>query len=220
MFKQFPFTLSAPLSQPLAQASAPRAAHTTARSRPAASEPTNLQEAATCVRSMFEQHRSFVMGSLRVLGVFGADLEDAAQEVFLVVFRRLADYEERGRARTWLYSICLRVAWSRRRASLQQREELGVEFPETAYGPTQHDRLADLEALRLGRALLAALPIEQRQVFWLYEVEECSMPEIARMLGCPLQTAYSRLHAARDRILVAVQRAQTDADCTQSLSGG
>jgi RNA polymerase sigma-70 factor (ECF subfamily) len=53
--------------------------------------------------------------------------------------------------------------------------------------------------------LLQALPVEQRDVFWLYEVEELPMSEIARALNCPLQTAYSRLHKARERILAAVQ---------------
>lgn len=174
-------------------------------------EPTTFSEAQLRLQGMFEQHRRFVLGSLRVLGVLGADLEDAAQEVFLVVSQRLADYEERGRVRTWLYSICLRVAWSYRRAWKRKREALGVDYPDTGYAPTPHDQMVDLEALRFGRRLLAALPIEQRQVFWLYEVEERSMPEIARMLGCPVQTAYSRLHAARDRILAAVKREEVDA---------
>lgn len=160
---------------------------------------------------MFEQHRRFVSGSLRMLGVMRADLEDATQEVFLVVFQRFADYEERGRARTWLYSICMRVAWSRRRTHKRRREDLNCDVSEIAFSPTQHDQMVDAQALQLGCELLAGLPFEQRQVFWLYEVEERSMPAIARILECPLQTAYSRLHAARARVLAAVKRAESQA---------
>jgi RNA polymerase sigma-70 factor (ECF subfamily) len=157
------------------------------------------------LRRMFEEHGAFVCRSLRMLGVPEGDLDDALQEVFLVVFQRMHDYEERGRVRAWLYSICTRVVWTRRRVVRRRREELGVEIPEAATAPTQHDRVVDQEALALGHKLLQGLPVEQRDVFWLYEVEELPMSEIARSLNCPLQTAYSRLHKARERILAAVQ---------------
>jgi RNA polymerase sigma-70 factor (ECF subfamily) len=157
------------------------------------------------LRRMFEEHGAFVCRSLRMLGVPEGDLDDALQEVFLVVFQRMRDYEERGRVRAWLYSICTRVVWTRRRVLRRRREDLGVEVPEAATAPTQHDRVVDHEALALGHELLQALPVEQRDVFWLYEVEELPMSEIARSLNCPLQTAYSRLHKARERILAAVQ---------------
>jgi len=163
-------------------------------------------EEATRLRRMFDEHGAFVCRSLRMLGVPEGDLDDALQEVFLVVFQRMRDYEERGRVRAWLYSICTRVVWTRRRVVRRRREDLGAEIPEAITPPTQHDRVVDHEALALGHRLLQGLPAEQRDVFWLYEVEELPMSEIARSLNCPLQTAYSRLHKARERILVAVQQ--------------
>jgi RNA polymerase sigma-70 factor (ECF subfamily) len=48
--------------------------------------------------------------------------------------------------------------------------------------------------------LLDALTEDQRAVFVLYEIEQLTMNEIASAVGCPLQTAYSRLHAARARL--------------------
>lgn len=164
------------------------------------------QEEPTRLRCMFEEHGAFVCRSLRMLGVPEGDLDDALQEVFLVVFQRMRDYEERGRVRAWLYSICTRVVWTRRRVMRRRREDL-VDYPESAVGPTQHERVVDHEALALGHELLQALPPEQRDVFWLYEVEELPMSEIARSINCPLQTAYSRLHKARERILAAVKLA-------------
>jgi RNA polymerase sigma-70 factor (ECF subfamily) len=137
---------------------------------------------------MFDEHGAFVCRSLRMLGVPEGDLDDALQEVFLVVFQRMRDYEERGRVRAWLYSICTRVVWTRRRVLRRRREDL-MEYPEAnaVVEATQHDRVVDQE------------------VFWLYEVEELPMSEIARAIDCPLQTAYSRLHKARERILAAVK---------------
>jgi len=162
------------------------------------------------LRAVFEEHGAFVCRSLRLLGVLESDLDDVLQEVFLVVYQRLHDYEERGRARSWLYSICTRVARAQRRKLWRRREELAETVPETSAAATQLDRITDKEALALGHKLLSRLPREQRDVFWLYEVEELPMAEIARGLGCPLQTAYSRLYKARQRIAVETQLVAKD----------
>ena len=73
---------------------------------------------------------------------------------------------------------------------------------------TQHDDIEKREALARGRRILAALPEEQRAVFLLFEVERMPMIEVAEALGCPLQTAYSRLHKARERVLATLDRAR------------
>lgn len=164
------------------------------------------EDDAVRFRRMFEEYGAYVSRRLRLLAVPESDLDDALQEVFIVVLQRLHDFEERGRTRGWLHSICTRVVWARRRKQKRRAEEL-VDRVEAAHAPTQHVRLVETEALALGRQLLQSLPAEQRDVFWLYEVEDLTMPEIAQIVGCPLQTAYSRLHKARERILAAVQQA-------------
>jgi RNA polymerase sigma-70 factor (ECF subfamily) len=54
--------------------------------------------------------------------------------------------------------------------------------------------------------VLDRLDEAQRAVFVLYEIEELSMAEIAEAVGCPLQTAYSRLHAARAQVEQTIRR--------------
>ena len=162
------------------------------------------------LREVYEEHGPFVCRSLRQLGVPEADLDDLLQEVFLVVYQRLGDYEERGRARSWLYSICTRVARSQRRKLMRRREgsaDLLVDEPIPA---SQLERLEEREALVLGQRLLSKLSPQQREVFWLYEVEDMPMSEVAQALNCPLQTAYSRLHKARERILAELARGGAD----------
>jgi RNA polymerase sigma-70 factor (ECF subfamily) len=158
------------------------------------------------VRAIFEQHAAFVWRSLRHLGVPSADLEDATQEVFVVVHRRFASYEERDKLRSWLYAICTRVAQSHIRRLAHRRENIMAEPPEPDVPAAQLDRLEQRQALAHGQAVLAALPEEQRAVFVLYEVERMPMSEVAEALGCPLQTAYSRLYKARERVLATVVR--------------
>jgi RNA polymerase sigma-70 factor (ECF subfamily) len=164
------------------------------------------------LRALFEEHGSFVLRSLRYLGVREADLDDTLQEVFLVVYQRLADYEEKGRARAWLYSICTRVARAQLRRVGRRRETAMPAFSEESIEPTQLERVEDREALALGQRLLDQLPPQQREVFVLYEVEDMPMAEIAQALDCPLQTAYSRLHKARARILAEVERIAAESD--------
>lgn len=161
--------------------------------------------AAPNLRTVLEQHGDFVCRSLRLLGVLEADLDDVLQEVFLVVNQRLVDYEERGRARAWLYSICTRLALAHRHKIGRRRENIAAELPDAWMAAPQLEQIVDGESLALGYELLQSLPREQRDVFWLYEVEDVPMAEIAQMLSCPLQTGYSRLHKARARILAAVQ---------------
>jgi RNA polymerase sigma-70 factor (ECF subfamily) len=158
------------------------------------------------VREIFAQHASFVWRTLRHLGVRDADLEDVTQEVFMVVHHRLDAYDERDKLRSWLYAICSRVAKAHIRKVVRRRENL-TETPRDVDIPaTQHEHIETREALAHGRRLLAALSEEQRAVFVLFEVEGMSMVEVAQTLGCPLQTAYSRLHKARERVLAIADR--------------
>lgn len=158
----------------------------------------------------FEQYGNLVCRFLRRLGVREADLDDMVQEVFLVVARREADYDEQGRGRAWMYSICRRIAFSQRRKYARSREKLTDVAPEPAIVATQHACVEDRESLELGMRMLTLLPDSEREIFLLYEVEDLTMAEVARLVGCPLQTAYSRLHRARARVVAAVERAAAD----------
>jgi RNA polymerase sigma-70 factor (ECF subfamily) len=158
--------------------------------------------------NLFAQHAAFVWRSLRRMGVAAADLEDATQEVFVVVHKRLEEYEERASIRSWLYAICLRVSSRQRRTTSRRREQVVAEPPELSVEPGQLADVEQRESLRLGQSLLAALPEKQRTVFVLYEVEHMTVAEIAEALGCPLQTAYARLHKARERVRAELSRAR------------
>lgn len=167
---------------------------------------------APSLRRIVDEHGTFVCRSLRILGVSDSDLDDMVQEVFVVVHRLLHDYEERGRTRAWLYSICKRVARDERRKLVRWRREVTGDLPEVQADATQLERLDRIQTLALGRRLLARLTPEQREVFWLYEVEELPVPAIAKALGWHVQTTYSRLHRARQLILAEVERAKESGD--------
>lgn len=156
-------------------------------------------------REVFEAHVRYVWRSLLGLGVGEADVPDASQQVFLVVHARLAaDQIAAGSMRTFVYGVCLRVASDFRRRAHRHHERLYAEPPESSFPAGQEDALAQREALGLMEEALARLPAAQRDTFVLYEIEELGMAEVAAALDCPLQTAYSRLHAARKAVMAAL----------------
>ena len=170
-------------------------------SGPSAAQPNDL-------RGIFDAYAPFVWRTLRHLGVSDSDLDDVCQDVFVAVHKRLASFEGRSSLRTWIYGICLRVASDRRRLAHVRRELPVAEVSQEAMAPTQFDDYARSEARELLASLLEVLDADKRAVFVLYEIEELSMKEVAEVVGCPLQTAYSRLHAARKLILEAAARAR------------
>lgn len=163
--------------------------------------------------SIVREHTSHVWRSLRYLGIRHADIDDVFQEVFIVVHSRLSSFEGRSSLRGWISGITVRVAARYRRRAYHKREILGNALPQAISSAHQERELQCQEDWQLVEALLGLLTEEQRQVFMLYEIEELSMTDVAAAIGCPLQTAYSRLHAARKRFLdvsASLRRAERD----------
>jgi RNA polymerase sigma-70 factor (ECF subfamily) len=160
---------------------------------------------------VFRQYASFVWRALRRLGVPEGDVDDVCQEVFVVVHRKLGDFEGRSSLRTWIYGICARTASDYRRSGRVRREVVTDSPPDAAHDGGQHDALALRQARAKLDRILDELDDDKRAVFVLYEIEELTMAEVAEAIGCPLQTAYSRLHAARKLVEAGVARTR-DAD--------
>lgn len=157
--------------------------------------------AAEGFSEIFERTGPYVWRTLRRLGVRGADLPDKCQDVFIVVHRRLADFDGgKGSLGTWIYGICLRVASAYRRRAPQTREVPEAEAHEHSLMAEQEEVVERKRAREWLDAALGDVSDEDRAIFVLYEVEELPMTEIAALLGCHLQTAYSRLHRARRHV--------------------
>lgn len=151
--------------------------------------------------AVFTDHAPYVLRVMRHLGVAERDLQDQCQEVFVAVFRGLSGFSGRSALRTWIYGICVRVASNHRRRAHVRRERPVSDLPEQASPAVQDEALEERRGHPSLRRWLDWLTVEQRDVFVLFELEELPMKEVAEVCGCPLQTAYSRLHAARRRLL-------------------
>lgn len=156
-------------------------------------------DAAAQVEEIFKAHADFVWRALRRQGVPDSDVEDAVQEVFLVVYRRVGDYEDRGSIRAWLFTISRQVAGHyRRSASRRDRKERALQ-EEPLEQPDTMDTRERAEAVSIVNDFLAAIGKEQAMVFYLVEIEGLTAPEVASSLGVNLNTVYGRLRLARKR---------------------
>lgn len=152
-------------------------------------------------------HGPYVWRVLRRLGVAEADVDDVCQEVFLVVHRKLAEFEGRSTIRTWMYGIAVRAAADYRKRAHRRHEVPTAAMPDHPSPADDPDRSLQLRQARsLLDELVGALDDDKRAVFVLFEIEQLSMQDVAVALGCPLQTVYSRLYAARAQIQAAADR--------------
>jgi RNA polymerase sigma-70 factor, ECF subfamily len=145
-------------------------------------------------RALFDEIAPFAWRTLRFLGVPEDDLPDLTQEVLIIVHHKAHTFEGRAAFKTWVYRICHRtaIAFFRKTRSAARSARLAEQTQVLPVDPSGR-----IEARSLLKGLLSKLDEDKRVVFVLYEIEGLSMREISEVLECPLQTAYSRLHAAR-----------------------
>jgi RNA polymerase sigma-70 factor (ECF subfamily) len=161
------------------------------------------------VASLVGSHFDFVWQLLRRFGLRPADADDAAQQVFMIVARRL-DSIEPGRERAFLYGTTRRVVANALR-DMKRRREVGDD--DVVDEPTEENLPDELVEQRRARSLLdellGELPDELRRVLVLAEIEGLAAPEIAALEDVPLGTVASRLRRARStfRELLAARRA-------------
>jgi RNA polymerase sigma-70 factor (ECF subfamily) len=187
-----------------------------AEADPVPREPTSVGLAARAsadFEAVYREHFRFVWRSVRRLGIDPSFVDDVVQETFLIVHRRLPDFEGRSSTKTWLYGIVRRVIADHRR-SLRRK-------PAFAQGSTGVDRsdtsvvapdvsAEQAERVRLLYRLLEQLDDEKREVFVLAELEGMTMAEISEALDVNANTVSSRLRAARQKFEEVLATADTE----------
>ncbi len=207
---------------PASTALAPRAPHLTL-CQPQASKLMGTEglssslsvEAAADLPSfdvLYEELLPFVWRCARKMGVAPESLEDVCQEVFLVVCRRLPEWQRRSSLRTWAFGILQNVVRNHRRSLSRKRasalgEAIDPDGLESAT-PRPEEQVALTQAELLLQRLLSELDETRRDVFILSEIEELPLAEVAVALGLSQTTALSRLRSAREDFAAAARRAR------------
>jgi len=163
------------------------------------SSPTEARRLSpSALRRLVQEHYDFIWRLLARLNVSSPEVDDAAQQVFMVLVSRDGLTIKVGSERAFLYGVALRVAKEFRRKKLSQLNHIAPD-PESLV-----DRSHDVEAVaersqarqKLDR-ILEQMPDNLKEAFILFELEDMSVPQIAEMLAIPTGTVASRLRRAR-----------------------
>jgi RNA polymerase sigma-70 factor (ECF subfamily) len=169
--------------------------------------------------AVYHAYAPFVWRNARRLGVAYGSVEDVMQEVFLVVYRRLPEFEERASAasadsagsatslssmKAWLSAILIRVVRAHRRGA-RRKDSAGENAPPSPEPDSLVDRRSPSpleaaerdEAVQELYAILSRMNEERREVLVLSELEELTAPEIALALQVNVNTVSWRLRTAR-----------------------
>ncbi|HXI56180.1 MAG TPA: sigma-70 family RNA polymerase sigma factor [Polyangia bacterium] len=187
----------------------PGTATTSARS---SVEPSDRVLVARCQQgdhgawqTLYQRYAPTVQRFVSAFGVPPVEREDACQDVFMAVHRSLPRFRGDCLLSTWIYRIAVRgtsrQAQKRRVQSILSA--LLMREPPPPPPPDLTERTARLEVLD---GLLQKVDPKKRQVLILFELEGLPIEEVARIVGCPQNTAWSRLHHGRAQLLKAAKR--------------
>ncbi len=162
--------------------------------------------------SVYESMVEYVWNAVCRMGVRGSDVDDVVQEVFVVVHRRLGEFEGRAQLKTWVFKIMIHTVQHYYRTQARnpgtRATGLGNEIRTLASNDDKGSpgELERLEALRVLDRLLSQLDDAKRVVFVLAEIEQMTLAEIAEIVAANVNTVASRLRAARRDFEKALSR--------------
>jgi RNA polymerase sigma-70 factor (ECF subfamily) len=172
----------------------------------------------SALRGLVQEHYDFIWRLLARLNVSSPEVDDAAQQVFMVLVSREGLTIKPGSERAFLYGVALRVAKEFRRKSHSRQLNHISPDPEVLIDRT-HDVEADAERSQARRQLdriLEQMPDSLKEAFILFELEDMTVPQIAELLAIPTGTVASRLRRAR----ALFQKAVLDLRAEQSRGEG
>ncbi len=156
----------------------------------------------------YAQSFEFVWRSVRGLGIPQAAVDDVAQDVFVIVHRKLDSLSSAAALRSWLFGIVRRVCRDHQRSTARRGQQLELDAEhECAYGRDPQERIASRQALGRVEAYAESLDDERRALFFLVLVEGLSITETAEALGMNANTTYSRVRVMRRELAEALEGA-------------
>lgn len=160
---------------------------------------------------VYDQFFDFVYRNARRLGVPPSAADDVVQEVFLVLHRRLVEYDGRATLQSWVYGILANTVRDYRRSFRRKQAPLVPTERDEDWGPASSQRNPERRVERgrdvaLLMELLEELPEAQRELIVLADLEQMSVPEICSCIGGNSNTVYSRLRVARENLKAKLTR--------------
>jgi RNA polymerase sigma-70 factor (ECF subfamily) len=164
---------------------------------------------AVRIRGLVDEHFSFVWRYLHGLGIPDAQVDDVAQQVFVIASQKI-DAIQVGSERSFLVGTARGVAANARRADIRRREVVGEGVLDAVAddAPDAEARAETRQGLAILDRFLSSLSDELGEIFILFELEGWTMAAIAEALDLPAGTVASRLRRAREAFQEMAKRFQ------------
>ncbi len=172
---------------------------------PASAQPEH--DGLSCV-SAFQRDSSFIVSTLRRLGVRPADIQDLTQDVFMAMCRSWPKYDPSRPWRRYLFAIVFHTAAAHQR---KHRREVLVDYLDpldTAQTAEESFRSAQ-EQLLVQRAL-DRVPAARRSLLVMHHIDGIPVTDAARDMLIPLSTAYTWMRRGHKELRRALKRLMTD----------
>ena len=167
------------------------------------SEPTLSSSVVSSGRG-FRIEFEYVQRTLRRLGTDQSEVDDLAQEVFLVMHRRWSEFDQSRPLRPYLFGVAVRIALASQRKRAREVAFGNIELGDDGPGP--EEVLSNKQTRAVVQAALKRIPLPRRTVLVMHELDRVPVTEVAATLSIPLFTVYSRLRKAREELKVETQR--------------
>ncbi|HET7539141.1 MAG TPA: sigma-70 family RNA polymerase sigma factor [Polyangiaceae bacterium] len=167
------------------------------------SEPTVLSSVVRSGRG-FRVEFEYVQRTLRRLGTDQSEVDDLAQEVFLVLHRRWSEFDQSRPLRPYLFGVAVRIALANQRKRAREVALGNLELGDDEPGP--EEVLSNKQTRALVQTALKRIPLPRRTVLVMHELDRVPVTEVAATLSIPLFTVYSRLRKAREELRLETQR--------------
>ena len=152
--------------------------------------------------SLYQRHNRRVYSICLRMLADAAEAEDATQDVFVQLFRKIGSFRGESAFTTWLHRMTVNqvlMRFRKRNVRLESTTEDGDFTNLVQFGTEKPSRMPVIDRIALDRAI-AELPPGYRTVFVLHDIEGFEHEEIARQLNCTIGTSKSQLHKARMRL--------------------
>jgi len=164
----------------------------------------------------FQSELDYIYRTLTRLGARRFDVDDLAQDLFIVLRRNWSEYDQSRPLRPYLFGIAFRITAAHKRKRRREVPCGVIQIYDSAPGPDDELRAKRSHALLL--AALDRIPLTRRAMLIMHELDGIPVAEVAQAFSIPLFTAYSRLSKARRELQVAVRRLGRRGKATASLA--
>ena len=152
----------------------------------------------------FDQELSYLFHTLQRLGASPREVEDLAQEVFVVLHRNWPTLDTTRPIRPYLFGVAFRIVSTHRRRRARETPHAVLDVEDGALSPEAS--LQTKESAALLRAALDRVPLPRRAVLIMHDLDEVPVEDIARRLSITRFGTYARLRKARRELAAAVRR--------------